>query len=1003
VAFLKTPDQCTLRASQKAGGRAEALTLQGGRLTLRFLMLALLVAPVALAGDATEYSRRVWRSEDGLPQNKIQAITQTREGYLWVGTSGGLVRFDGVRFVVFDRSNTPALRDDSILALSPARDGSLWIGTEGGGLVHMQAGVFRNYSANEGLTNGFVRAIAQDRAGHLWVGTDRGFFRFDHDHLLRLDARNDIPIMPVKAIYEDRSGTVWVSSVGLFQMRGDVPIHMTGALGSWSDINAISEGSDGSLWLAADSGAHRLVNGVLARNPRFDALSARRILEDHEGNLWIGTFGQGLLRSRDGVVTAYRAPETLPNNAVLSIFEDRERNLWVGTQDGLLRLTQSAVRTITSKDGLADDNVATVYQDPAGSLWVGTFTGKLYRMENGRAVEYRIPAPFERFHARSIYVARDGAKWLGSNGEGILRIAAGKTQSFTRENGMRSNDIRDFLEDGAGNVWIATGSGLSRWDGNAIRTFYIEDGLAYGGTHALALDRNGDLLVGTDGGLNRVHEGRFVHDAAFASLGNERIWSIVRDRHDSLWLGTRGDGLIRIRDGKVTRYTTRDGLPGNAIYRILEDANGRLWMSGSAGIFSADAKELDAIADGRTGPVAVVPFGMDEGLLSSQMTGGLQPAGCITGSGELWFASVRGAVHIDPLQLRRTPPAPVLIESMAVDGQPVPLSGALAIPPGRGKLEIDFTSPNLLSPERVTFQYKLENFDDVWTPSGKSRAAYYTNLPPGRYSFHVMARDGANPDRISEAALAFTLQPRFYETGWFYAALATAIGLMVWMILRLYARQTKARYALVLAERTRLAREMHDTVIQGCVGVSTLLEAARSLPPASTTKARELLDRAALQVRLTVDEAREAVWDLRHSSLDHNLTDTLRDYARQVTAAEGIPVRAQIEGTPAPLDDEADRNLLLVAREAIHNAVIHGHPAEINVRLCYETTGVSLEVSDDGLGFAPEVSRENGHYGIVGMKERVEQSGGTFQLLSGVGQGTRVTARLPLRSTNGKH
>ena len=969
----------------------------------RLFTFALALCFAATAADSMQYSRRIWRSEDGLPQNKIQAITQTREGYLWIGTSGGLVRFDGVRFVVFDRSNTPALRDDSILSLCPATDGSLWIGTEGGGLVSMKAGVFRNFYASEGLTNGFVRAIAQDRAGRLWVGTDRGFFRLDGDKLLRLDARGDVPIMPVKAVYADRSGTVWVSSNGLFQMQGDRPILATTDPAAGNDVNSIFQAADGTLWLASGSGAHRLLHGVIVRDPQLDAVSARNIFQDHEDHLWVGTFGHGLLRFSKGVVTSYRSPETLPNNTVLSIFEDRERNLWIGTQDGLLRFTQSAVRTITSKDGLADDNVATVYQDPAGSLWVGTYTGGLYQMENGHAAEVRLHSPNSQFRPHNIYVDRSGARWLGSASQGILRMDAGKTQPFTRQNGLRSNDIRDFIQDAAGNVWIATGSGLSRWDGQTMRTFYIEDGLAYGGTHALALDRNGDLLVGTDGGLNRVHEGRFVHDDAFAKLGNERIWSILRDRRDSLWLGTRGDGLVRIRNGKITRYTTKDGLPGNAIYRILEDANGRLWMSSSAGIFSADGTELDAIAEGRAGPIAVVPFGMDEGLLSSQMSGGMQSAGCITGSGELWFASVKGAVHIDPLQLRRMPPAPVLIESVVADGQAFPLSGDFRIPPGRGKLEIDFTSPNLLSPERVTFKYKLEGFDDAWTASARSRAAYYTNLPPGQYTFHVVARDGATPDRVSEAAIGFTLQPRFYETNWFFASLGIVFGLLVWSVLRFYARQTKARYALVLAERTRLAREMHDTVIQGCVGVSTLLEAARSMPPSAIGKYRELLDRAAMQVRLTVNEAREAVWDLRHSSLEHNLTDTLRDFARHIAAAEGIPVKAQIEGTPSPLDDEADRNLLLVAREAIRNAVMHAHPAEISVKLRYETAEVSLEVSDNGLGFAPEASRENGHYGIVGMKERVEQSGGTFQLRSGVGQGTRVTARLPLKSTNGKH
>jgi signal transduction histidine kinase len=565
------------------------------------------------------------------------------------------------------------------------------------------------------------------------------------------------------------------------------------------------------------------------------------------------------------------------------------------------------------------------------------------------------------------------------------------------QDGLRSNDIRDFIEDRSGAVWMATGSGLTRWYAGSVKTYYVEDGLAYGSTRALALDEAGDVLVGTDGGLNRVHNGKIVPDAVFASLGRERIWSIRISRDGSLWLGTRGNGLVRIRDGRVARYTTRDGLPSNVIYDIVEDANGRLWMSSSVGIFSAGIAELNAVAAGRPGPVAMIPIGMGEGLLSSQMSGGAQSAGCISPSGEIWFASVKGAVRIRPDRLRRTPPAPVLVESMSLDGQPLPLTGDIAIPPGRGKLEIDYTAPNLLSPNRVVFSYKLEPFDDEWTISPRGRAAYYTNLPPRRYTFHVIARDGVDPARTSEATLTFTLKPHFYETVWFYASLALLLGLGTWSALRLYARQTRARYALVLAERARLAREMHDTLIQGCVGISTLLEAARSMPEPSTRQMRELLDRAAIQARTTVDEAREAVWDLRHSDLEHDLSETLKDFARQITASEGIPVRAQVEGTPGPLEEETDRNLLLVAREAIRNAVMHANPGEIDVRLRYEPGEVSLEVSDNGAGFTPEAARDNGHYGIMGMKERVEQSGGSFQVRSGLGRGTRVTVRLPLR------
>jgi signal transduction histidine kinase len=397
----------------------------------------------------------------------------------------------------------------------------------------------------------------------------------------------------------------------------------------------------------------------------------------------------------------------------------------------------------------------------------------------------------------------------------------------------------------------------------------------------------------------------------------------------------------------------------------------------------------------------VVPYGTDDGLLSSQMNGGWQTAGCRTRSGEFWFPSVKGAVRIDPRQLRRMPSAPVLIESVQADGRPLPVSGQVVIPPGRGELEIDYTAPNLRSPDRVTFKYRLEGFDDAWTPSPRRRAAYYTNLPPGNYRFQVVARDGAQPDRVSEADLRIVRQPFFYQSRWFYAACLAATGLLIWGMFLLYARQTREKYALVLNERTRLAREMHDTVIQGCVGVSTLLEAARSMPPSASGKVREMVERAASQIRQTVNEAREAVWDLRHSSIDRTLPDTLREFARLITASDGIPVRAEIEGTPAQLDENADRNLLLVAREAIRNAVLHAQARQIEVALRFEPAEVRLEVIDDGRGFTPEPAREDVqdvHYGIVGMRERVEQSGGTFQLVSSPGHGTRVIARVPLKA-----
>ncbi|MDQ1474404.1 MAG: hypothetical protein QOJ99_5884, partial [Bryobacterales bacterium] len=538
-------------------------------MAMRCLTLGVLLCAGALAlPSETEYSRRVWRTDDGLPQNKIQVITQSSDGYLWIGTSGGLVRFDGVRFVVFDRSNTPALGDDSILSLCPARDGSLWIGTEGGGLARMRAGKVETFGSAEGLTNPFVRSIMEDHAGRLWIGTDRGFFRMEGHAMRRFDGRDSAPIVAAYAIYQDHEERLWIgTSAGLYRMQGEEMVPAFPATENVGLVTAILGDTDGSLLLATSSGLRRVILNKLQPLRRTDPPSPRALWRDHEGNCWVGTLSSGLVRIGAKGASSYRGADALPDNTVLAVFGDNAQNLWVGTQDGLLRMTRSGVKTITSKEGLADDYVATVYEDPAGRLWIGTLTSGLYRLEGERAVPFQ--APMAGFQARGIYVDPTGTQWYSSAGQGFLRVEQGRARIFSMKDGMRSNTVRQFLYDHNGAVWMATGSGLTRYDRGSLRTFYLEDGLAYGGVRVLAEDRNGDILVGTDGGLNRIHNGVFVRDPVFLKLGYERIWAIHPDSRGSLWLGTRGNGLIRIRNGKITRYNTRDGLLSNSIYSIL--------------------------------------------------------------------------------------------------------------------------------------------------------------------------------------------------------------------------------------------------------------------------------------------------------------------------------------------------------------------------------------------------------------------------------------------------
>ncbi|HTS24799.1 MAG TPA: two-component regulator propeller domain-containing protein [Bryobacteraceae bacterium] len=977
------------------------------------LVVALAVCLPALAESlrsdplAREYSHRVWRVQDGLPQNAIRAISQTPDGYLWIGSPGGLVRFDGSRFFAFDRSNTPAFRDDSILALCPSKDGGLWIGLEGGGLLQYRNHAFRAFGAAEGLTNGFVRALYEDRQGILWVGTDRGFFRLSGGRLQRLDGQGEIPIAAITDISQDREGKIWVAAgIGLLTVEGGVVRRVQPGNRALSALRSVHARTSAEVWLSTAVGIRRLEQGEFRQDPRLAGIRALAMCEDHEGNLWIGTVGAGLVRVGPQSVNLYRSSHVLPDNTISAIFEDREQNLWVGTQDGLLRLNKSVVETLTSNDGLEEDNVSTIYEGRDGVLWITTITGQIYRKVRGRITPFRLPESLADARARTVYEDRKGVLWIGTGLDGLIRVAGGTFTHLTTRDGLRNDSVREFYEDRKGDLWIALGSGLSRWDGHQFHNYYIEDGLTYGSVRVLAEDPRGDLLVGTDAGLNRIHEGHFVTDPAFAPLAGERIWALLEDSGHTLWVGTRGGGLFRFANGKLNRFTTHQGLLSNTVYRILEDGRRNLWWSGPAGVFSASLDELNRIADGLAGDagqgpagiIAGVAYGTAEGLESTQMNGGFGSAGCLTSSGEIWFPSVKGAVRIDPSLSRKTLPAPVLIDAMTADDQPVPLDGEIRIRPGHGKLEIHYTACSLLSPERTRFQYRLERFDETWSQGSPDRVAHYTNLPPGRYRFRVVATDSAEPRGQSETSVSFVWSPHFYQTPWFYGLCATLAGACVWIGLRIYARQTRARYAVLLSERTRLAREMHDTVIQGCVGVSTLLEAAAGFPANGAGRMKELLDQARVHIRLTLDEARQAVWDLRHAELEGELAGMLRDLVRQLSSEQNVPVRVELAGSPVHLDSGTARSLFLVAREAVRNAVTHSASRQISIRVCFEAAELRLEVVDDGRGFTP-ASRDlesRGHYGILGMRERMEQLGGSFQLHSSPGGGTAVVARLPL-------
>ncbi len=598
-----------------------------------------------------------------------------------------------------------------------------------------------------------------------------------------------------------------------------------------------------------------------------------------------------------------------------------------------------------------------------------------------------------------------GDLWIGTDGEGVIRKEAGKVMWLTTKNGLVNNFIRAMLQSRDGSMWIATDEGISHWTQQRGFTNYsMQDGLSYFSTRALLEDSNGDLWIGTDRGLSRLHGGVFRHDAVTEGLRQTKVWAIHQDAEGGLWFGTRNDGLYRWKQGNLTHYTTEQGLASNSIYQIIEAANRSFWISGPNGISQVSRRELDRVAENHHGRVSLTHYSVSDEMETAQIYGGRQPSGCVDGRGDVWFPSNRGPIHI--LQDASVLPKVSLsvpriaISQVLVDGRSNPVDRPVVIGPGNGRIEFEYAPLLLRSQDGVRFRYRLDGFDANWIDASSRRIASYTNLPPGRYTFHVVAFEIDHPQAISESALTVTQEPHFYRTSWFISLCVLLAGTLVFGIYRFRVWRMRMRFEAVLDERARLAREMHDTVIQGCASASALLEAIASVSEPGNPLSRELVDHARAQVRTTIDEARQAVWNLRQQRPSENsLGPALQRMAGQFGTESSIPVSCEISGKPFVLNQFATHELLMMAREAVHNAALHANPTKISIDVCFAKKHVTLEVRDDGAGFDPATihSHEGRHYGLTGMQERVQSVGGRFQLHSAPGIGTHVKIEIPRR------
>jgi signal transduction histidine kinase/ligand-binding sensor domain-containing protein/DNA-binding response OmpR family regulator len=761
----------------------------------------------------SQYSQRVWQSDSGLPQNAVQTITQTRDGYLWIGTQEGLVRFDGTRFTVFDRRNTPAMIGKNVTALLESRDGTLWA-TTNDGLIALKDGAFRSYSQANGLPFEFLNSLAEDPDGDLWIGTlGGGVIRYRKGLFTRLNTKRGLPHDMVHAVAAMPDRTVWIgTAAGLCRWRDGNLTTFTERDGLAEDeIHALLADPDGSLWVGTVGGLTHMAGGQFVNYTEASGLGrndVRSILRDGDGDLWVGTEGGGLHRLRGGRFEHYGSAQGLPSDFVASIFEDREKNLWVGTlTGGIVRIKDTPITSYTTLHGLSSNFARPVFQSRDGSVWVGTQGGGLNRLKDGRVTVFTARDGLPSDMVWAVTEGRDGSLWIGTSG-GLTRYYQGKFTTYTVHDGLANDAVRAIFEDSAGRLWIGTrGGGLCRFEHGAFTSYSSLATVPNPIVHAIMADSRGNLWIGSNGGLTRFDGRTFTTFTTKDGLSSNNVYTVHEDRQGTFWIGTYGGGLTRMQGGAFTSYGFKQGLFDDVVFEVLDDDRGTLWMSCNRGVFSVTKAELDRVARGEAAKVSPVVYGIEDGMPTGECNGNVQPAGWKARDGRLWFPTARGVVSIDPSKPSWSEVhAPVAIEQAIADGKELDLLRPAVIPAGDGNLEVRYAALSFTSPRRLRFRYRLEGFDRNWIEVGARRVAYYTRIPPGGYTFRVQA---ARPDQSwdeQEATFNVEVRPHFYQAWWFvgfcgFSIVLAGFGAYRVSVSRIRVRQVKLER--LVHERTR--------------------------------------------------------------------------------------------------------------------------------------------------------------------------------------------------------
>jgi signal transduction histidine kinase/ligand-binding sensor domain-containing protein len=979
--------------------------------------------------DISQYAHNSWKNRDGFTRGIINAIAQTPDGYLWFGTDFGLLRFDGVRKVSWPPPDQP-LPSDRISQLLAARDGTLWISTNKG-LASWKDGKLTTYPELAGL---FVGPLLEDREGSIWVGshdTPSGRLCEIRNGAVHCRGEDGSLGRGIFGLFQDRNGNLWAGaeSGGLWRWKPSPPIFLSGPARE-AAIQGFDQTDDGTLLIGTSEGVKRVADGKVQPHilPGFSQpFSAKGLLRDRDGGLWIGTRGRGLVHVHQGRTDVFAQFDGLSGNTVQEMLEDREGSIWVSTFDGLDRFREFAVSTISANQGLSNAGVSSILADRDGGMWLGTNDG-LDRWNQGQMTIYRKPGGQRPVRAaqrsgvpeiaisglpdnRVMSLLRDGRGriWVSTwGGAGYL-----ENERFTPVHGIPGGYARSIAEDTAGNLWIAhQDAGLLRLSSDGAVDPIPWRRLGHSDYAAvLAADSSrGGLWIGYQlGGIAYFHDGQIrATYPAGKGMGEGRVNGLRLDR-DTLWAATDG-GLSRLKNGRIATLTSKNGLPCDGIHLVMEDDSQAFWLLTACGLVRIARSDLDhwaAVADRNDGSKWTVHASVwdnSDGISARALAVHSTPLSAKSQDGKLWFTTGGDVSVVDPLHLpfNKTPP-PVYVEAVKIDGKETAPSEGFELSHSTKDIEIDYTALSLVIPERVRFKYRLEGEDSDWVDVGPRGQAYYNNLSPKKYRFRVIACNNDGVWNEAGATWTFSVIPAYYQTAWFQALCVIAAGVLAWTLYRLRLRTMSARINLLynerLAERTRIARDLHDSLLQSLAGVSLQLHGIAKTAAKAPEKTPSQVDKIREQVDATFREARSKVYNLRSPALEgQGLTEALSDFVERLGPMATARCTLHVTGEPIHCTPEIEEELLRIAQEAANNANRHAGAKEIRLALEYGGRSLKLSVCDDGCGFRLEEGlAKNGHWGLKNMPERAAQIRGKCTITSSPGHGTQIEVHVPLR------